>query len=32
MFFNDAIASSKFPSSLKMANIKAVLKKETKSL
>ena len=31
-FFNDAIASSKFPSSLKMANIKAVFKKGTKSL
>ena len=31
-FFNDAIVSSKFPSSLKMANIKAVFKKGTKSL
>ena len=32
MFFNDAIKSCKFPSSLKMANIKAVFMKETKSL
>ena len=31
MFFNDAIASSKFLSSLKMTNIKAVLKRGTKS-
>ena len=30
--FNDAITSSKFPSSLKMANITAVFKKGTKSL
>ena len=32
MFFKDAITSSKFPSSLKMVNIKAVFKKGTKSL
>ena len=32
MFFNDAVTSSKFPSSLKMANIKAVSKKGKKSL
>ena len=31
MFFNDAIATSKFPSSLKMINIKAVFKRGTKS-
>ena len=31
MFFNDAIASSTFLSSLKMTNIKAVLKRGTKS-
>ena len=31
MFFNDAVTSSKFPSSLKMANIKAVSKKEKKT-
>ena len=31
MFFNDAITSSKFPSSLKMAYVKAVFKKGTKS-
>ena len=32
MFINDAITSSKFPSSLKMANVKTVFKKGTKSL
>ena len=32
MFFNDAITSSKFPSSLKMTIIKAVFRKRTKSL
>ena len=32
MCFNDAITSSKFPSSLKMENIKAVFKKGTKSI
>ena len=32
MFFNDAIKSSEFPSSLKMRNIKAAFKKVTKSL
>ena len=31
MFFNDAITSSKFASSLKMANVKAIVKKRTKS-
>ena len=31
MFIHDAITSSKFPS-LKMTNIKAVFKKETKSI
>ena len=32
MIFNDAITSSKFPPFLKMGNIKAALKKESKSL
>ena len=32
MFFDGAITSSKFPSSLKMAYVKAVFKKETKTL
>ena len=32
MFFNDAITSTKFPSSLRMINIKGVAKKGTKSL
>ena len=32
MIFTDALKSSKFPSSLKMANMKAVVMKGTKSL
>ena len=32
MSFNDAITSSKFPSSLKMANMKVAFKKGTKVL
>ena len=32
MFFNDVVESFKFPSTLKMVNIKAVLKKGTNSL
>ena len=32
MFFNDAIPSSTFPSSLKMANIKALFKRGTEGL
>ena len=32
MLFDDAITSSKLPSSLKMTYVKAVLKKGTKSL